>query len=301
MHAGAESVSARRCRLCKPTQVGFVCSERLHPPQITALRSESRHYAKITKNCPILWRTPLDASRYTNRGDDMSRRRIGFWLGILLAFAGCARFPEAPTERGVRRLIIEMQVAGRIRPEYHYFVVFNLSNDPTGSAGPLPVVSPPWGSGFASGAFTHYVRYAPFLPQGGYALYRVEQGTESQPPPHVYLGVPIRVEPVDANSNRLRFEIDIIQLIPNKRDARQMRFIQLNFITTDIIPTDPNAPVRKNGDSLGDSRIGEFRYLNLRIDQDRLVRNSDLALESADDVADPDLDIVDWRVEVRTP
>ncbi len=220
---------------------------------------------------------------------------------MVLAFAGCARFPEVPAERGVRRLIIEMQVAGRIRPEYHYFVVFNLSNDSTGSAGPLPVVSPPWGSGFASGAFTHYMRYASFLPQGGYALYRVEQGTENQPPPHVYLGVPISVETVSANSNRLRFEIDITQFIPDERDARAMRFIQLNFITTDIIPTDPNTPVRKNGDSLGDARIGEFRYLNLRIDQNRVVRNSDSLLESADDVADPDLDIVDWRVEVRTP
>lgn len=221
-------------------------------------------------------------------------------MGIVL-LAGCARFPETPAERGVRRLVIEMQVAGQIRPEYHYFVVFNLSNDATGNAGPLPVIAPPWGSGFAGGAYTHYVRYASFLPQGGYALYRVEPGTENQPPPHIYLGTPLRADTVEANSNRLRFEVDLIQLIPNEREARAMRHIQLNFITTDIIPTDPNAPVRKTGDSLGDERIGDYRYLNLRIDQDRIFQNSETNLEPANDAVDPDLDIVSWRVEVRTP
>lgn len=230
------------------------------------------------------------------------RRQWRLWFGLgLLALTGCARFPEVPVERGVRRLVIEMQVAGRIRPEYHYFVVFNLSNDPTGSTGPLPVVAPPWGSGFAGGAYTHYVRYAQFLPQGGYALYRVGQGTENQPPPHLYLGVPLRTDTVNATTNRLRFEIDLIQLIPNEREARAIQYLQLNFITTDIIPTDPNAPVRKNGDSLGDGRLGDYRYLNLRIDTDRIVRNSDPVIEPANDIADPDLDIIDWRLEVRTP
>ncbi|MER3402775.1 MAG: hypothetical protein C4336_05695 [Armatimonadota bacterium] len=226
----------------------------------------------------------------------MSRKwRLWFVLG-LLALTGCARFPQVPGERGVRRLVIEMQVAGHIHPEYHYFVVFNLSNDPTGSTGPLPVVAPPWGSGFAGGAYTHYVHY-----RGGYALYRVEQGTENQPPPHRYLGVPLRADPVNATTNRLRFEIDLIQLIPSEREARAIQYLQLNFLTTDIIPIDPNAPVRKNGDSLGDGRLPDYRYLNLRIDTDRIVRNSDSAIEPANDVADPDLDIIDWRVEVRTP
>ncbi|MFQ3611328.1 MAG: hypothetical protein SNJ72_07520 [Fimbriimonadales bacterium] len=215
---------------------------------------------------------------------------------LLLLLAGCARFPDTPAEEGVRRLVIEMQVAGRIRPEYHYFVLFNLSNDSTGQAGPVPVLIPPWGNGFAGGAFTHFMRYDRFQPQARYALYRVVPETNLSV--FQYIGVPIQVEPVGAESNRLRFEITLTQFLPDPDEARAMRFIQLNFIATDRVPIDPNDTAPKVSDSLGPPGLGQ--YLNLRIDQDRIIRNIDTGLESAGDIADPDLDIVDWRVEVRT-
>jgi len=189
-----------------------------------------------------------------------------------------------------------MQVAGRIRPEYHYFVLFNLSNDPTGQAGPVPVLVPPWGNGFAGGAFTHFMRFDRFQPQARYALYRVVQGTNLSV--FEFLGVPISVQPVSAESNRLRFEILLTQFIPDPEDAQAMQFIQLNFIATDRVPIDPNDTTPKVSDALGAPGLGQ--YLNLRIDQDRIIRNLDTGLESGGDVADPDLDIVDWRVEVRT-
>jgi hypothetical protein len=216
---------------------------------------------------------------------------------LLLALAACARFPDTPVAGGVRRIAVEVQVAGRIRPDYHYFVLFNLSNDPTGQAGPVPVVVPPWGNGFAAGAFTHFMRFDNLQPAGGYALYRVQPNTNLSV--FQYLGVPRFSEPVAAESNRLRFEIDLTQLIPDPNDAAQMRFIQLNIIATDRIPLDPNDPTRKVVDALGDPNLGVSQYLNLRIDQNRLVRNADTNLEPRADVPDPDLDIVDWRVEVR--
>ncbi|MEN3002673.1 MAG: hypothetical protein ABDI19_12660 [Armatimonadota bacterium] len=217
-------------------------------------------------------------------------------LGLLVA--GCARFPPTPAEAGVRRLVIEMEVAGRIRPEYTYFVLFNLSNDPTGQRGPVPVVRPPWGNGFAAGAFTHFMRYDALQPQGGYGLYRVVDGTNLSV--FQYLGTPRLSEPVGAHSNRLRFEIDLIQFIPDPNEARATIYIQVNFITTDRVPLDPNDPTPKVWDALGDSRVEINRYLNLRIDQNRIFRNGDTGIEVAGDVADPDLDIVDWRIEVRT-
>ncbi len=221
----------------------------------------------------------------------------GFGMALLLLWlGGCARFPDAPPGGGVRRLVIEMQVAGRIRPEYHYFVLFNLSNDPTGQAGPVPVLVPPWGNGFAGGAFTHFMRFDRFQPQARYALYRVVQGTNLSV--FEFLGVPISVQPVSAESNRLRFEILLTQFIPDPEDAQAMQFIQLNFIATDRVPIDPNDTTPKVSDALGAPGLGQ--YLNLRIDQDRIIRNLDTGLESGGDVADPDLDIVDWRVEVRT-
>ncbi|MFN4033631.1 MAG: hypothetical protein ACK4ME_08465 [Fimbriimonadales bacterium] len=225
-------------------------------------------------------------------------RAVRAWSGLLLlGCSACARFPDTPTAGGVRRIVVEVQVAGRIRLDYHYFVLFNLSNDPTGQAGPVPVVAPPWGNGFAAGAFTHFMRFDNIQPAGGYALYRVLPDTNLSV--FEYLGAPRFSEPVGAESNRLRFEIDLTRLIPNLIDAQQMRFIQLNIIATDRVPLDPNDLTPKVVDALGDPALGVSQYLNLRIDQNRIVRNADTNLEPRGDAPDPDLDIVDWRVEVR--
>jgi hypothetical protein len=227
-----------------------------------------------------------------------AKRSIGIGVcALLVGLAACARFPDTPTTGGVRRIVVEVQVAGRIRSDYHYFVLFNLSNDPTGQAGPVPVVAPPWGNGFAAGAFTHFMRYDTLQPAGGYALYRVVPNTNLSV--FQYLGAPRFSEPVNAESNRLRFEIDLTQFIPNPVDAAQIQFIQLNILATDRIPIDPNDPTRKVVDALGDPNLGVSQYLNLRIDQNRIVRNADTNLEPRGDAPDPDLDIVDWRVEAR--
>ncbi len=223
-------------------------------------------------------------------------------LGLLLLglwMAGCARFPPTADQAGVRRLVIEMQVAGRIRREYIYFVLFNLSNDPTGQQGPVPVVRPPWGNGFAAGAFTHFMRYDANQPQGGYGLYRVVPNTNLTV--FEYIGVPRLSEPpVGANSNRLRFEIDLTQLIPDPNEARAMVYVQVNLLATDRVPIDPNDPTPKAWDALGDSRVELNRYLNIRIDQNRILRNAESGIEVGGDMPDADLDIVDWRIEVRT-
>ncbi len=217
---------------------------------------------------------------------------------LLLSLSACARFPDTPDVGGVRRIVVEVQVAGRIRPDYHYFMLFNLSNDPTGQAGPVPVIAPPWGNGFAAGAFTHFMRFDNQQPAGGYALYRVVPNTNLSV--FQYLGAPRFSEPVGAQSDRLRFEIDLTQFLPNPVDAQQMQFIQLNIIATDRIPIDPNDPTPKVVDALGDPALGVAQYLNIRIDQNRILRNADTNLEPRGDVPEPDLDIVDWRVEVRT-
>ncbi|MDM7461843.1 MAG: hypothetical protein P3X24_009400 [bacterium] len=225
-------------------------------------------------------------------------RAVRAWSGLLLlGCSACARFPDTPTAGGVRRIVVEVQVAGRIRPDYHYFVLFNLSNDSTGQAGPVPVVAPPWGNGFAAGAFTHFMRFDNLQPAGGYALYRVQPNTNLSV--FQYLGAPRFSEPVGAESSRLRFEFDLTQLIPDPNDAAQMQFIQFNIIATDRIPIDPNDLAPKVVDALGDPALGVSQYLNLRIDQNRIVRNAETNLEPRGDAPDPDLDIVDWRVEVR--
>lgn len=227
--------------------------------------------------------------------------RLGF-RGVLiplLFLGGCARFPEQPQVGGVRRFVVEFRVAGRIKPNYFYFALFNLSNDPTGQQGPVPVVAPPWGNGFAAGAFTHFMRYDPSQPQGGYGLYRVVPGTNLTV--FEYLGRPLTFEAVREESQVLRFEFDLTQFEPDVEKARALRFIQVNLLATDRIPLDPNDHSPKFWDAWGDSRNpGEINsYLTFQIDQDRIFRNADRQLEPEGDVRDPDLDLVDWRIEVR--
>jgi hypothetical protein len=57
------------------------------------------------------------------------------------------------------------------------------------------------------------MRFDNLQPAGGYALYRVQPNTNLSV--FQYLGVPRFSEPVAAESNRLRFEIDLTQLIPD--------------------------------------------------------------------------------------
>jgi hypothetical protein len=49
-----------------------------------------------------------------------------------------------------------------------------------------------------------------------------------------------------------------------------MVYVQVNFLATDRIPVDPNDPTPKVWDALGDSRVEINRYLNIRIDQNRI-------------------------------
>lgn len=223
------------------------------------------------------------------------------WVLGLLAISGCAKFPDNPGTQGVRRFVIEIRLSGRVKPNYVYFVLFNFANDATGQAGPIPVVAPPWGNGFAAGAFTHFMRFDSFQPQGGYGLYRVTPGTSLTV--FQYIGAPVVFQPVDANSTTLRFEFDLTQFIPNADEARAQQAVQINFIATDRIPIDPTDPTPKFWDALGDGRLPSEinRFLNIqRIDQNRIYRNADTNLEPEGDTRDPDLDIIDWRVEVRT-
>lgn len=227
------------------------------------------------------------------------------WKGLVRAvllgaflLPGCARFPDNPLQGGVRRFVIEMRVQGVIKQTYLYFVLFNLSNDASGVAGPIPVVAPPWGNGFAAGTFTHFVQIDAF----GYRLFRVVPGTNQT----VFedIGEPVSATPITPGSTSLRFEFDLTQFIPDEDQARALQFIQVNFLNTDRIPLDPNDPNPKywdalgRSDSLSPSDINS--YLNIRIDQNRIFRNSDTGIEPTGDVRDPDLDIIDWRLEVRS-
>src|SRR4029077_18595017 len=110
------------------------------------------------------------------------------------------------------------------------------------------------------------------------------------------------------------FQIPVSELATPSIPASQIATVQINFITTDLIPTDPNYQRTKLFDALGDARIGGQvnSPITISTTQARVFTNSqNVPPEPQGDVMStgvgvfqnqqvPDLDIVDWTVEVQT-
>ncbi len=258
--------------------------------------------------------------------------RYGRPAGALLALglaAGCARLPPGSTTLSGKRLIVTMAYNGFINPNYHYFFIVNNTNDHS-APGPVAVLLPPYGNGFATGSgasaggFTDFVRFDNFQPgNNGYTLYHVVGDPNRST--FVNEGSPVTTIRPDSSDPRtgkqLQFQIDLSQLVTDSNGkplpadqavaaAQSIRFLQMNIVATDVIPADLATQVNKQVDSLGDTRTstGESTFVVLDVSQNRVYRNSDFAgqnaFEPSDDVIgasnpDPALDLVDWTVEVR--
>ena len=251
---------------------------------------------------------------------------------LLIALApGCAQLPPGSTALSGKRLIVTLNYSGFINPNYHYFFLVNNVGDQNAN-GPVPVVLPPYGNGFATGSgaqaggFTDFVRFDSFQPgNNGYSLYHVVGDLNRSA--FVNEGSPVsttRPDPTDPRTGKqLQFQLDLSQLVTDSNGkplpadqavaaAKTIRFLQMNIISTDIVPTDLTTPINKQVDSLGDTRTstGQSSFIVLDVSQNRVYKNSDyigqFAFEPTDnDIfattanTDPALDLVDWSVEVR--
>lgn len=186
-----------------------------------------------------------------------------------------------------------MTVAGEINPNYYYYVAFDTSG--TVTPGPIPVVAVPWGNGWGTGNISNYVIYHTGQPFGGYGIYRFTNPNLLFPQ-LVGNGSPISWITPPPGVNKLQFTIDLGQLATTSLPADQINQININFITTDVVPLDPNAPVRKLYDGLG-ARGNEF--ITIQTTTSQVYTNTQAEIEQAGDVVDPDLDIIDWSVEVQ--
>ena len=236
---------------------------------------------------------------------------LGMTVVFLLLPLGCAKSPPGASTSGPQ-LIVTMTVAGSINPQFFYFILFNNANDSTGSNGPIPVISAPWGNGFAAGrtadaGLTQFVRYDPSQPQGGFGVYSVVPGTSLRS--FQYLGTPVQES---VSSNTLQFRIPLSQLATTAVPVGSINYLQINFLATNSIPVDPNYTGTKYFDALGSSTdVGSINdYISISTAQNGIYQNSDKNLEPSGDVAEagngvyrpinePDLDIVNWSVEVR--
>jgi len=248
-------------------------------------------------------------------------------LPLLALSLSCARIPPGPQQTG-RLLRVTFNVRGPIATggvnPNRYFVLINRVDNPA-EAGPVPIVTRPWGNGFAapsqigSQGFVGFVLYDAFQGIGGYGLYSLQvPGTSTLLKPDslgfaafegLFIGVPTNYVTPQAGESQLNFQIDLNQLpFPDKQ------YLQINILATNAIPQGAD-DTPKRWDALGDGTNSEPGSLNswITIDttQSTIRTNTETRLEpDAVDVRDrdlpglvnqPDIDITDWRIELRNP
>jgi hypothetical protein len=218
-------------------------------------------------------------------------------LGVL-AMASCAKVPGGGAVAGTTRLAFTMRVSREIRPNYIYMVAIRPSTDLNPpEQGPIPVIAPPWGNGFVAGTVTHFVMWSD-TQSPRYLIYQFRPGTNLIE--YFAIGAPINYVDVSPGERELKFEIDLTQIAPSSAVADTYQSVQLNFLTMDRIPQGTSGT--KAWDALGDSRLPTEVNSPITIPL-RTSGTYDNArfqnLEVPGDVADPDLDVIDWKVEVR--
>jgi hypothetical protein len=228
-------------------------------------------------------------------------------LGLACAGLGCARFPATGVPQSTR-LLFSFTVAGTIRTgqepgatsPYIYMVAIktNTVDNPT-TGGPVPVVAPPWGNGFVAGQCDYFIWADPSR-NDQFIVYRFLDTALNN---FVEYRIPVRFTQISTGTRRIEFELDIEQIAATPADAANLRSLQVNLLTMDRIPPSSSTSTAKNWDALGDSRlptsVNEWVRIPLRTSgvYDNL-RLGNIEPDVAD-VVDPDLDIRDFRIEVR--
>ncbi len=232
--------------------------------------------------------------------------------------AGCAKFPSTGAGSQFQHVIFRMRVAREIRPDYVYIFAIRVSDQVNPDTnGPVPVISYPNANGFVAGQPTHYVIFDPTLSRP-YVIRRFVRTSEETNPPDptspidltkwTDVGVPINETDPQAGDNTLSFEITLDQLGDSFLAAKDMRSMQVNLLTMNRISTSSGAG--RVIDSLGDNRsVNEVNdFVTIPLTTSRVFDNQSFNFveptsdSPADtDCPDPDLDIVDWSVEVRLP
>ena len=224
---------------------------------------------------------------------------------FVAVLVGCAKFPTTGSSNFTKRLVFTMQVESQLRTgleqggnglPYVYIIAIRLSTDPSPQdQGPIPVVVPS-GNGMVAGNCTHFVLWNP-LASPQFQIYRFTDSTLND---WTQIGIPINYMNVTPGDDTLTFEIDLSQLIPAV-DVPTIQSIQVNFLSMNNTNTSGGGRL---WDALGDGNVPSEvnSYFTLQPNFAFTYTNANTGnVEPQGDVADPDLDIIDWSIEVRLP
>ncbi len=263
-----------------------------------------------------------------NRGIRRAARILFSLLG-LTALSGCAVAPDIAAQGA--RLVVSLQFAGGqqggVNPTYFYFFLVRNGNDQSGENGPIPVVEPPYGNGFATGmntataAFTDFVVFnlSRQLGTGGYGVYHLSDGIAGDPNRGIFdpRGVPDLIHaPTTQSPALLRFEIGLCRFAPDPSTCNPVtgtnvpRFLQVNVVATTTTPISPNTvDPSKYVDAFGEQRIGSGTF-NTFIQIDTGTANfyqssqveGDPRYEPDNDTypqqSDPAIELIAWSIQV---
>jgi hypothetical protein len=188
-----------------------------------------------------------------------------------------------------------MTVDGVIAPEFFYYMALDFTGD--ASAGPLPISGPPWGNGWGTGSITHFVRI-----RGSQAeVFRIRPGTN-------LLGFDFLGRPFDFQFSPDRSTVTVTLDLDTLQPANSsVTFVNVNTIATDRVDVDPRFTGPKLVDAFGETGS---RFISIPIQTNRVFTNLDFPtpIEPRGDVLlvpdrlpanAPNLDLVNWRIEVQ--
>jgi len=213
------------------------------------------------------------------------KRLLAVVLGALVC-AGCARSPGLGSPPGPRRqMIVTIALDAAINPAYNYFIAIDTNGNP--ADGPVPLIMTP-SIPMPLTRFPVIISdsdippaFVVWLSNGVFRQYRNQ----------VFIGPPFTAQiAADRRSFTVTLDLDQVSTTASALD--------INFITADrlIPPDDPLAPIETDG--LGPTGNSYLAGLSI-LQSARYSNATSLVPESAGDVPDPSLDIVDWTLEVR--
>jgi hypothetical protein len=246
-----------------------------------------------------------------------ARRKSRFFLALLtLVLAGCAKFPDGGATGGNTQVKFSMTVAGRIKPNYIYVVAVRWAKDNPPfdqNRGPIPIIAAPWGNGMVAGRANVFVKWDSFQSPEYQIFEFTDPIPDNQAPVdgQAYLtnwtikGFPLNPRDVGENDRVIEFTLDLSQIAQNVGDIPLIRTLQVNFLTMDRVPQG-NDSGTKFWDGIGDNNsvFDVNNFILVSLDQNNVYSNNTVplpGLETPGDVPDPDLDIVDWSIQVTRP
>ncbi|HSI72051.1 MAG TPA: hypothetical protein VK934_02645 [Fimbriimonas sp.] len=252
-------------------------------------------------------------------------------LVAAIVSASCAKFPDTGPGSQFTRVTFRMKVAGKINtaqdddfPYYVYDIAIRATPEinPEDRFAPVPVVAEGSPNGRMAGSPTHFVEFDTLNPQSAdpFVLYRFATQAEvpnpSDPTNPINLnsytrstrGRIVNFQDLDADPSVLQFDIFVNQLADTDDASKLLNSLQVNFLTMSRTALGGGTGTRAI-DSIGDNRVpSDFnRYIRVDLRQDGVTNNTTgitTNIEPSGDVypngiTDPDLDIIDWSIEVR--